>query len=131
VRGLEGGLGEQDTVVGDDPDGVAVDAGETRDDRGAVLGLELVQLAAVDDAGDDLADVVGLARVDRHDGAQVLDGVERVDRLGHGPGRRASRGEGAHDVADEVQRVDVVVREMVRHAADGGSAALRHRAPPR
>jgi hypothetical protein len=41
---------------------VAVDAGEAGDERRAVEGLELVEAAAVDDPGDDLADVVGRAR---------------------------------------------------------------------
>ena len=82
VRGLEGGLGEEDPVVGDDPDRVAVDVGEAGDDGRAVLGLELVEAAAVDDAGDDLARVVGGAAVGR-DGA--VEG-RWVDRRGLGRG---------------------------------------------
>src|SRR5699024_2013549 len=49
VGTFECGLGEQDAVVGDDPHRVAGDVGEPGDKGGAVLGLELGELAAVDD----------------------------------------------------------------------------------
>ena len=58
-------LGEQDAVVGDDADRHALDVREAGDQRGAVARLELVELAAVDDARDHLAHVVRLARVGR------------------------------------------------------------------
>ena len=60
VRALQRRFGEQDAVVGDDADRIAPDAREAGDERGAVARLELVELAAVDDARDDLAHVVGL-----------------------------------------------------------------------
>lgn len=50
---LDGGLGEKDAVVGDDADLVAVDAGEARHERGAVVALELGEFAPVDESGDD------------------------------------------------------------------------------
>jgi hypothetical protein len=56
-------LAEQDAVVGDDAHRHAFDVREAGDQRGAVARLELVELAAVDDARDDLAHVEGLARV--------------------------------------------------------------------
>ena len=43
VRALQRALGEQDAVVGQDPDRVAVDVGEAGDERRAVELLELVQ----------------------------------------------------------------------------------------
>src|SRR4029079_8397193 len=69
-------LGEQDAVRGEDPDREALDPAEAADERLAVERLELVEAAAVDEPGDDLANVdllterlrnqpVELARVDR------------------------------------------------------------------
>ena len=55
-------LREEDAVVGENADRVAHDAREPADERRAVSRLELVEAAAVDDAGDDLAHVVGAAR---------------------------------------------------------------------
>jgi hypothetical protein len=63
VRALLRALAEQDAVVGDDAHRHALDVREAAHQRGAKAGLELVELAAVDDAGDDLAHVEGLARV--------------------------------------------------------------------
>ena len=53
------------------PIGIAHDAGEAADERRAVGGLELVEAAAVDDAGDDLAHVVGAAEVGGDDAVDV------------------------------------------------------------
>src|SRR6202043_1142848 len=63
MRALERAFREQNAVIGDDADGIAPDAGESRHQRLAVELLELVELAAVDDARDHLAHIVGLARV--------------------------------------------------------------------
>ena len=57
MGGLEGRLAEDDAVVGDDAEHVAVDAGETGDDRLAPFGLERGELRTVDDSGDDLGGV--------------------------------------------------------------------------
>ena len=71
---LERRFAEQHAVVGHDPDRVAVDAGEAGHQRGAVIGLEFGELAAVDDAGDDLVHVVGHARVDGDDVVRARSG---------------------------------------------------------
>src|SRR5690606_2523938 len=52
VRALEGGLGKQNAVVGQDADRETMKAGKAGHQGGAVAGLEFVQLGAVDDAGD-------------------------------------------------------------------------------
>ena len=54
---LERRRAEQDAVVGDDPDRIALDVGEAGDERLPVARLEVVEAAAVDEAGDDLADL--------------------------------------------------------------------------
>ena len=67
VGPLERRLGEEDAVVGDDAHREAPDLGEAADQGRAVERLELVEPAAVDDAADHLAHVVGRAGVGRHD----------------------------------------------------------------
>src|SRR5579883_2526713 len=59
MRAFERALGEENTVIGDDADGIAPDARKAGDERLAVELLELVELAAIDDARDDLADIIG------------------------------------------------------------------------
>ena len=80
MRALDRGFAEQHAVVGDDADRVAVDVREAGDQRLAVLGLELVELTAVDDAGDDLVDVVGGPRVDGDDVVELGLVGDRRDR---------------------------------------------------
>jgi len=54
VGTLLGALGEEDAVVGEDADRVALDVRPAADERLAVERLELVEPAAVDDARDHL-----------------------------------------------------------------------------
>ena len=61
MRALHRGLREEHAVVGEDADRLAMDPGEAADQRRAVVRLELLEFAAVDDAGDHLAHVVGTA----------------------------------------------------------------------
>src|SRR3546814_16613453 len=76
-------LGKQDAVVGHDADRVAVQVGEAGDQGLAVACLELVELAAVDHARDDLADVERAPGVLRHDAVQLARRVPRLARLAH------------------------------------------------
>ena len=88
------------------------------DQRGAVLGLELVEARAVDDPGDHLAHVVGGAGVGGHHVVQLVRVGQR--RLGgqHLPRPGRARAERGDDVADDAQRVRVVVGEVVGDAGD-------------
>src|SRR3546814_9275823 len=88
---------KQDAVVGHDADRVAVQVGETGDQGLAVACLELVELAAVDHARDDLADVERAPGVLRHDAVQLARRVQRLARLAHGK----LRGLAAIEVADQ------------------------------
>src|SRR3546814_15694960 len=69
----------------------------------AVACLELVELAAVDHARDDLADVERAPGVLRHDAVQLARRVQRLARLAHGK----LHGLAAIEVADrsETRRV--------------------------
>ena len=120
VRRLERRLGEQHAVVGDDADRVAVDAREAGDQRRAVARLELVEAAAVDEAGDHLADVVGLARVARDDAVELGGVVGGLlgRRRGAQRGRRRHRPSVGEDLARDRERVGVVVGEVVGDAGD-------------
>ena len=75
--------------------------------------LELVQLAAVHEAGDDLAHVVGLVHVDRHDAVEL----GRIDRGGTDSATSHAGASGGgkrrDDVADDLERVLVVLGEVV------------------
>jgi hypothetical protein len=88
VGALLGRLAKQDAVVGDDAHRHAVEPRKAGDQRGAVAGLELVEARAVDDAGDHLAHVVGLAGVGGDHAVELGRVVERLFG-GAGRGRRA------------------------------------------
>ena len=81
MRALQRAFGKQHAVVGDDADRHAVEMREAGDQRGAVILLELVELRAVDDAGDHLADVIGLARVLRDDAVDLIRRMKRRNRF--------------------------------------------------
>lgn len=76
VGALDGRRGEEDAVVGDDADLVAVDGGEAGDEGGTEVVLELGELGAVDDAGDDFADGEGLSEVGGRNAEEFLRAVE-------------------------------------------------------
>ena len=118
VRALLRRLREQDAVVGDDADRIAVDAREARDERRAVARLELVQRRRVDDARDDLAHVVRLARVVGDDAVDLLRVVERRLRRLHVDADRLHAVQVRDDAPREVQRVRVVLGQVVGHAGD-------------
>ena len=78
MSGLQRAFREQDAVVGEDADRIAPDPGKAADQGLAVEPLELVELAAVDEAGDDLAHVIGPAGVGRDDPVDLIGRVERL-----------------------------------------------------
>ena len=59
MRALECRFREQDAIVGDDADRITVEPGEAADQRDAVERLELVELAAIDQARDHLSHIIG------------------------------------------------------------------------
>ena len=75
-------------VVGDDADPKAADRGVAADRRRPVVGLELEELGAVDDARDHLAHVDRLLGVGAEQAEQVVAVVQR--RRAVGPGARAA-----------------------------------------
>ncbi len=67
-------------VVGDDADGIPPDAREAGHQRRTVARLEGVELAAVDDAGNHLVHVVGLAHVAVDDAVELVRRIQRIAR---------------------------------------------------
>ena len=72
VGALQRRFRKQDAVVADDPDRVAVDVGEGANQGRTVKLLELLEVGVVDDAGDHLADVVGLSEIGGNDPVDLL-----------------------------------------------------------
>ena len=93
---------------------------EARDQRGAVVLLELVELAAVHDPRNDLPHVVGAVDVRGDDPVQVRHAQVRLPRGDHVPRRGLLLGQGGHDVPDDLQGVLVVLREVVGHTGGEG-----------
>jgi hypothetical protein len=82
---------------------------------GAVAGLELIELAAIDDAGDDLAHVEGLARIGGDHAIQFLRRILRFHALAQGQLLRLAAVE-VDDVARDGQGVGVVLGQVIGHA---------------
>ena len=120
LRGLVGRLAEQHAVVTEDPDLVAEDEGAAGDQGRSVAGLELVEHAAVDDAGDDFAHVELLLDVVGDDPVQL--GRVVVRRLGHTHVEVASvrRRPHADDVARQREGLAFGVHGVVGRPGDGG-----------
>jgi hypothetical protein len=120
-------------LVGDDPDGTALEPREADDHVAGPAGGDLEQLAFVDDPPDHVADVVDAARLGRHDAAGVA-GERRPRRqrervaagvlgqVGEQIARHLrARGDVGHRrVADAVSLVDA------RPAEIGGRDVLAH-----
>ena len=75
MRPLLRAFRKQHAVIGEYGDRHAPDVREAADQRAAVLGLELVELTAVDQPGDDLVHVVRRADVLGNEGVKIV-GVE-------------------------------------------------------
>src|ERR1035437_7633229 len=91
---------------------------EAGDEGAAVALLEFVESTAVDNARDDFADVVRLARIGGNDAVDFLGIEERVFRS-----EWRGRGNGAIEVGDDApnegQRVRIIFRQII---CDAGAA---------
>ena len=118
MRAFERALGKQDAVIGEDADGIAADMREAAHEGRAVELLELVQLAAVNDAGNDVARVIGPAYVVRDDAVDLFGRIERLPRLREREWHLFHRVQIADDLPRDAERVPIVERVMVRNAGD-------------
>ncbi len=120
MRGFQRRFREQDAVVGDDADRIAPETSETADDRRPVARLELVEIGAIDEAGDDLANVEGFPGVGRDHAIQFVDRVDRFARFGEAQRRTLAPVEVADDAAGNRQRMRVVLRVVIDDAGNPG-----------
>src|SRR3546814_19992443 len=82
MRALQRGFREEDAVVGEDANRIAVEVREAADQCRSEKLLELVERAAVHQPGDDLAHLIGLARIGRYDAVKLGGVIERIAWLG-------------------------------------------------
>ncbi len=113
MRPLLRGLGEEDALVGQDPDRVALDPSEPADERLAVQLLELVKAGAVDDPADDGASVELVAEVLRHEAVQVFRVEPGLLGRCELPRSREWGIEVAHDLACDRERMLIRGRVVV------------------
>ena len=117
---LLGTLGEENAIIGNDADGHAVEPGEACNQGLAIEFLELVELRAVNQAGNHLADIVGRANIRRHDTVQLGRVIGRLTRIGEVEIDLLDRVERADNPARRVQGVLVIGGVMVGDARDAG-----------
>ena len=117
VRALLSGFREDDAVVGDDAHMHAAHLRESGNERLAEARLELVEARAVNNAGDDLANVVGSAKIGGDD-AENIFGVVCWRLAGEGNRRMVSQR--ANGPPRQGERVRVVLGKVVGHARQAG-----------
>ena len=125
---LQRGLGEQDSVIGENGDRVAAQPGERASQRRPVAGLELLELGTVDDACNDLAHVVDVTKTPRNDSVNLFRGIQRILRCRRFHPCPAVPVQVTNDAPREAQRVAVVLSQIVGDAGYPGvqvSAAQR------
>ena len=120
VRALHGAFGKEHAVVGQDRHRHAPDVGKAADQRGAVMRLELVKFAAVDQPGDHFMDVIGRADIVRDHGIKFFRIVLGRARFLQRQAMFMARAKVADDVADNGQGMLVVFGQMIDHAALAG-----------
>ena len=124
MRALQGRLGQQRAVVGEDGDRLAVDRAKAGHQRISPQRFELVESAAVEQPRNDFARVVGLFGVDRYDAIElnrVVTWCAGRQRRHHGRlGRQAG-----DDLTQHGQRLVLVLGQVV---ADPGDTAVHLRA---
>ncbi len=119
VRALERRFGEQDAVVGDDADRMAVHMREAGNQGVAVTWLEFIQARTVDDARDHLAHVVGLAGVAGNHAVKFLRVEQRrLAGLQRNACIRLAPVQVGDDRTHPCQRLQVVVGHVVGNTGD-------------
>src|SRR6185436_539459 len=128
VGRLQCGFVEQDPVVAENSDRIAPDMRKTTDDGGAIELLELVELAAIDDACDQLAHIVGNTRIRRNHPINFLGRIKWRAWLTQGHTRPLDAIEIGDDAARDAEGMAVVQSIVIgdtRHARmDIGTAQL-------
>ena len=82
--------------------------------------FELIEPRPVDETGNDLPDIVLLARVDRHDPQKLVRVVARVFHFCEVRNLSPRRGHGRQDGSRQMDRVVVVISQIVSHTGETG-----------
>ena len=109
-------FGKQDAVVGEDADGVAVDMGKTADQGRAVKALELVELAGIDDARDQIPGVIGRAQIGRHHAIQFRGIIVRRAWCPHHNRWVLCVVQAGDDAAAQRERMAIIARIVIDDA---------------
>ena len=115
MRTLLRAFAEQDAVVGKDRDWHPMDVREAADEAAAVERFEFVEFGGVDEPRDDLVDIVRRANILGNDAVQILRGEGRRARLGDVDVRHGLDRQRRHDVADDRQRMVVILGDVIDH----------------
>ncbi len=118
MRALERTFGKQHPVIGEDRHRHAPDMRESADQRGAVMLLELVEFAAVDDPRDHFVHIVRRAHIIGHNRIEIVGGEFGRARIAQFqiPGRCRVRAEMTDDIAHDGERVFVIFGKVIDHA---------------
>jgi hypothetical protein len=111
-------FGEQHAVIGEDRDRHAPDMRKAADERAAIVLLEFVKLAAIDQPRDHLFDIIGRAHIVGDDGVKVISVEFGRARVFEGDIFRSARvcAKLADDIAHDGKRVFVIFGEVIDHA---------------
>ena len=120
MRALERRFRKQDSIIGEDAHGITEDVRESADEGRSIERLELVEHAAVDDAGNDFAHVISLARIGGDNAVYFLRVVKRFGGLSNRGAGVLRAIEGGDDLARAQQCVRVAQR--IESNADRSSA---------
>ena len=116
MRSLERTVGKQYAVVGDDAHRVAVQPGKAGHQGGAVAGLELVKLTAVDQAGDDFVRIDRFLQTHRRDAVEFLRIVERLFRRVAFQRLFWADRQRLEDIAADLQGVRIILGQVIGYA---------------
>ena len=75
--------------------------------------LEFLELRCIDDAADDLADVVGKTEFSRNDAVDILGRQRRRNRFAAHDARRARKIQVGDDVARDFEGMRIIIGEMI------------------
>ena len=116
MRALQGRFGEQHAVIGDNPHRHAIDAGKTADQSGAVACLELIEIRTIDQPRDNLAHIIGNARIGGNDAQNFLRVIKRCSTIAARDKLTLLTVEIGGNGARNLQCMGVVIGQMVGHA---------------
>src|SRR5690606_8576771 len=118
MRTFQRALAEQDAVIRQNTDWMSPDMGAAAHQGRAVQGLEFLEFGTVDDAGDDLAYVVGLAGIDGNDAVEFAGRVEGIAWRNDASPGLVRRSEPRNDAPGDADCMCIIGGQMVCNAGE-------------